>query len=253
MRVDEGEKEHLKEKKGYQSAWGVLLYSCTSWLESYVKIVWHTSVPHDCWTWRQHKLAASFYTLIVGRMAVEEGAIIVLGIRARRTQKTELSRTVFLYIHNCLQSAAVNAGKHCPSTFNWKGRIRGLTLDPPGKSWLSKQTLTIFSVTSKRKECNLKIFDFVVLHTYPNAFISLVIFFCFPPFPCLPWKGEKKYKCKVCIWNYLIRKCSKMLKDASYFSWHSAQKWFFFQFAKDAKEYLEVNEDILTTTEGYGA
>jgi len=44
-----------------------------------------------------------------------------------------------------------------------------------------------------------------------------------------------------------------MLKDASYFSWHSAQKWFFFQFAKDAKEYLEVNEDILTTTEGYGA
>lgn len=27
---------------------------------------------------------------------------------------------------------------------------------------------------------------------------------------------------------------------------------FFFQFAKEAKEYLEVNEDSLTTTEGYG-
>ena len=26
----------------------------------------------------------------------------------------------------------------------------------------------------------------------------------------------------------------------------------FFQFVKEAKEYLEVNENILTTTEGYG-
>lgn len=67
-----------------------------------------------------------------------------------------------------------------------------MTLDPPGKSWLSKQTLTIFSVTSKRKECNVKTPDFVVLHTYPNAFISLVIWFCLPLFPSLPWKGKKE-------------------------------------------------------------
>lgn len=157
-----------------------LIYSHTSWLESYIKIVW--SGHGNSINWMQ--------VLVRFFLAVKEGPVSMLGIRARRTEKTELSRPVFLYILNCLENAALNAGKHCPSTSNWRRRIRGLTLDHPGKSWLSKQTLTIFSVTSKRKEGNLKILDFVVLHTYPNA--SLVIWFCLPPFLSLPWKGKKE-------------------------------------------------------------
>lgn len=152
LRADERENKHLKEKKGYQSAWGVWIYSHTSWLESYIKIVW--SGHGDSKNWMQ--------VLVRFFLAVKEGAVSMLGIRARRTEKTELSRPVFLYILNCLENAALNAGKHCPSTSNWRRSIRDLTLDPPGKSWLSKQTLTIFSVTSKRKERNVKILDFVV-------------------------------------------------------------------------------------------
>lgn len=130
LRVD---KRASKREERLSKCLGCLIYSCTSWLESYIKIVWHTSVPHYCWTGRQHKLAASLYTLILGRMAVKEGAVSLLGIGVRRPKKTELSRTVSLCILNCLESAAPNAPKHCPSSFNWRGRIRSLTLDPPGK------------------------------------------------------------------------------------------------------------------------
>lgn len=44
-----------------------------------------------------------------------------------------------------------------------------------------------------------------------------------------------------------------MVKGGSYISHGTVHtSVHFFQFAKEAKEYLEVNKDILTTTEGYG-
>lgn len=49
------------------------------------------------------------------------------------------------------------------------------------------------------------------------------------------------------------RTCSKMLKYSSYVSHGTAHKNVnFCQFAIEAREYLKVNEDILTPTEGYG-
>lgn len=45
-----------------------------------------------------------------------------------------------------------------------------------------------------------------------------------------------------------------MLKYSSYISHGTAHKNVYFcQFAKEAKEYLKVNEDSLTPIEGYGA
>lgn len=46
-------------------------------------------------------------------MAVKEGAINMLGIRARKTEKIELRRPTFLYILSCLDNAALNKEKHC--------------------------------------------------------------------------------------------------------------------------------------------
>lgn len=45
-----------------------------------------------------------------------------------------------------------------------------------------------------------------------------------------------------------------MLKGGSYISHGTMHRSvnFFFQFAKETKEYLEVNDNIRTTTEGYG-
>lgn len=51
----------------------------------------------------------------------------------------------------------------------------------------------------------------------------------------------------------MIRTYSRMLKYSSYISHGTAhQNVNFCQFAKEAKEYPKVNEDILTPTEGYG-
>lgn len=48
----------------------------------------------------------------------------------------------------------------------------------------------------------------------------------------------------------MIRKCSKILKYSSYISHGTAHENVnFCQFTKEAKEYLKVNEDILTPTE----
>lgn len=51
-------------------------------------------------------------------MAVKEGAVNILGIRARKTEKIKLRRPVLSYILSCLENAALNKEKHCPRTFN---------------------------------------------------------------------------------------------------------------------------------------